>query len=127
MSEEKITPTADPILYYLRNADNVPVITVVLLEHPDGYGYARGVSICSAQDNFNYKRGRGIAKGRALKAVDTDTVPIFRNEIKRNYPDGWCIVLGLPVKFKSECPVNLTPHEQKLIKANKKAKGPDGS
>ncbi len=49
-------------------------ICCIVLSNGDEYvGYAR----CNLADNFNYKLGRRIALGRALKAASEDEVDII--------------------------------------------------
>lgn len=60
--------------YYVRagktdDTKGVPIATVCLTETEDGW--ARGVAICSPEDNASKRVGRAIAKGRALLAKET--------------------------------------------------------
>ena len=55
--------------YYLRCPDtNKPIVTVCLIETRHS-GWSRGVAICSEQDNPIKKKGKSIARGRAIKAI----------------------------------------------------------
>jgi len=77
--------------YYLRDRMGKPVITVCLLKE-NGVA-ARGIAVCSVDDNFCYKIGRAIARGRArsalLKNVETRVgydnyfMPILRQKAIR--------------------------------------------
>ncbi len=83
--------------YYLRDGLKRPVVTVCLLkltEHTRKNGtvvvsdsgdvIVRGVAICSRGDSLCRKRGRDIAKGRALKAfirMESGS-PVVRSEAK---------------------------------------------
>lgn len=58
--------------YYERDENNRPIVTVCLLQ-PDinnPNAFARGVAICNDCESPIKKRGRAIAKGRALKAIN---------------------------------------------------------
>lgn len=57
------------IIYYGRDHNKRPVVTVCLIENTDGY--SRGVAACSEQDNPCKRVGRKIAKERALYAART--------------------------------------------------------
>jgi hypothetical protein len=83
--------------YYLRDGLKRPVVTVCLLklaEHTRKNGtvvvsgsgdvIVRGVAICSDSDSLCRRRGRDIAKGRALKAfvrMESGS-PVVRSEAK---------------------------------------------
>lgn len=106
--------------YYLRDKENKPVITVCLLEHAKAT--ARGVSICSLRDFPDKKRGRAIARGRALRAFKRilPGEPVNRHE-------AWAVAITLNLdssrareglmladgKYKLN-PV-LTDYERKLL------------
>ena len=66
--------------YYFRDDLKNPVITVCLLK--DGEHVARGVAICSAKDPILKRKGRGIARGRALQALTKQQtlLPVSREE-----------------------------------------------
>lgn len=67
--------------YYLRDFNNVPVVTVCVVRK--GNEYARGVSICSSYDQVNKNVGRRISRDRALFAIHnraTDDNIINRSE-----------------------------------------------
>jgi hypothetical protein len=57
----------DFIYYYLRDKNDHPRVSVCLFKAPNNNIY-RGISLCSKLDVVNKKRGREIAKGRAIKA-----------------------------------------------------------
>jgi hypothetical protein len=58
------------LLYYVNGfSEDGSRACVVLLMNPAGGVEARGVSVCSPQDNFVKATGRLIARGRALRAV----------------------------------------------------------
>lgn len=58
------------ITYYLPRQPKQKKIAVVLII--DGDMISRGIAICSNKDQFNKKRGRMIALGRAVKAIITE-------------------------------------------------------
>lgn len=53
--------------YYLRNEDNTPYGCVAITRKANGK-VNRGVSLCSANDNWNRTRARNIAKARVIEA-----------------------------------------------------------
>ena len=58
----------DEYIYYVRDPENRPMITVCLLTDNDG-NHARGVAICSLKETGPDKSiGRMYARGRALRA-----------------------------------------------------------
>ena len=58
--------------------NKAPAITICYLKDDTTGKIARGISICSPLDPFNYIKGRGKAYGRALRAMKSqaDTEPI---------------------------------------------------
>lgn len=52
--------------YYFRDDNNNPLITVCLLKGKEGI--AKGIAVCSPDDNPEKVEGKSIAKKRALKA-----------------------------------------------------------
>ena len=59
----------DEYIYYVRDNDNRPMITVCLLKDDDGK-LARGVAICSLKETGPDKEiGRMYARGRAFRAI----------------------------------------------------------
>lgn len=79
------------IYYYVRNKERKPLVTVCLLFSPSEDKIYRGVAVCSPKDNPNKAIGRGIAKGRALRARKyhrvAPEIPMPRN----HRPDGYRI------------------------------------
>lgn len=78
--------------YYFRDDDNMPLVTVCIIKTEEGQ-IARGISICSPNDNFSKKDfeeqtgnivigGRTIAYNRANGAIMNgfDSCPIIRYE-----------------------------------------------
>ena len=58
----------DEYIYYVRDKENRPMVTVCLMHSDDGQ-YARGVAICSLKETGPDKAiGRMYARGRALRA-----------------------------------------------------------
>lgn len=57
----------DEYIYYVRDPDNRPMVTVCLMKNEQGK-YARGVAICSLKDSPCKEEGRMRARGRALRA-----------------------------------------------------------
>ena len=53
--------------YYGRDNQNSPLVTVCLYKKDDKV--TRGVAICSEKDLPNKKKGKSIAKDRAIKAM----------------------------------------------------------
>jgi len=59
------------IYYYERDENNHPVRTFCIIEA--GGKLAKGISICSAKDQPQKKKGRLIAKARALESMLTES------------------------------------------------------
>ena len=59
----------DEIYYYLKDNKNRPIVTVCLLS--SGQAYSRGIAVCSNMDQPCKRKGRQIAKGRAIQALKT--------------------------------------------------------
>ena len=98
--------------YYLRDKNNAPVITVCLLVVDGFREIARGVSICSKDDQPNKKIGRKIALARARKAMGIKS----NTSVIRKIPfiDGLSdITIGL--NFKSVYMPILTKFERRLV------------
>ena len=57
-------------IYYHRDSYHRPIVTVCLLK--ENGNIARGVSVCSPKDNPDKKRGRHIARGRAIMAMENE-------------------------------------------------------
>lgn len=108
------------LYYYLRDPKNRPVVTVCLLI--DGTQIARGVAICSNRDVPYKKRGRGIAKARALYALALRGSPdvgssipglrINRREAISRFNDIDDLAY---LRFKSWRNPPLEPFEQRLL------------
>ena len=73
--------------------------------------YARGVSFCNPVDQFIKKKGRAIALGRAVKAIETHLVHDFIQE--KNPAAVVTRVLGC--HFFSMWETTLTEYEQRLF------------
>ena len=59
--------------YYLRfGLQAIRAATICIIPYPSctQTGYVRGVSFCNPLDQFNKKKGRAIALGRAIKAIE---------------------------------------------------------
>lgn len=103
--------------YYLRNAENKPVVTVVLIK--TGNLVSRGISICSPLDNPRKVDGYNRAKGRAVKALyqGHDCEPVCRIEAERILWQVNSQSAGLNESFWHKCSLNptLLPYEQKIL------------
>ncbi|MCP5020059.1 MAG: hypothetical protein GY938_32950 [Ketobacter sp.] len=58
----------EELYYYIRDAEESPLITICLLISVDGF-VARGVAVCSPMDNPEKAIGRGWARDRAYDAM----------------------------------------------------------
>lgn len=109
------------IVYYYRDVDNKPIVTVCL-NVKDGEPYCRGVALCSNLDMPNKASGRNRAIGRAhsaRKRRETDvTSAIQRLRAKNILRKVWQIPSIF--YFKSEWDVRLTKFEKSLIKSRTK-------
>ncbi len=102
--------------YYYGRVNNKPIITVCLLSQ--GNTIARGVAICSKQDNPKKVTGKAIAHGRAIKALKkkTKTGIIRRPLIKKTAYMIEACTTGFPVlNCKSNIPRFLTSFEKKIL------------
>lgn len=90
-------------IYYERDDKKRPIITVCILEDPNGKHYYKGTAVCSPKDAPRKSFGRMLAYGRATKAfVNGDKTAMC--------PDGFA--------FKKCCVLKrdqLTHFERKLF------------
>ena len=121
---EKIIRT---YFYYLRNAQNAPVVTVCIGFDNDKKAY-RGVSVCSDKENPIKRKGKSIAKGRMLKAFNTgindlmvdrdestDVLFNVQENMDKAAEDIFFISRSINTfMYKSEVDPSLTKYEQKL-------------
>ena len=105
--------------YYIRDEENKPRVTVCLMKEEHimrkNTGTARGVSVCSYQDNPCKRVGRKIAKNRAEYALFTeeDSLPILTNHSG--------VAMNVPFVSKSEFMPFLSKMEDRIL--NPKRKG----
>lgn len=64
--------------YYDRDENYAPVRTTCLLVTENGE-MAKGIAVCSPNDQPRKKIGRSISYGRAAKALRTQTSKLFSN------------------------------------------------
>ncbi|KKK53260.1 hypothetical protein LCGC14_3096570 [marine sediment metagenome] len=95
------------IIYHSEHKGGHPTRTVCLLVDEQSGPIARGEAKRSLKDNFNRKRGKTIAVGRAKKALATGTTVFDEGALffKRTY-----------------FPITLTPYEHELVEGLKKAR-----
>jgi hypothetical protein len=109
--------------YYIRNAQNKPVITVCILEYSNVY--CRGVAICSTKEAANKKIGRTIAFGRAFNSlinscdidyINIDTPSVFNN-LKDLFSDDNQSIRDFidNVVYKSMYDIEFTELEKNLL------------
>jgi len=98
--------------YYFRNAQKAPLVTVCLMTGESEF--VRGIAVCSPLDIVSKAIGRGLARGKALRALGTrsNSSPIKRtivSEIREEvgFPKTW--------KYKSEYMPELSSFERKLV------------
>lgn len=122
------------LIYYCRNEDRRPVVTVVLLVDSVG-NVARGYAICSDMEtpvtnpNAMMRNGPGLARKRAMKAYR-----MMRNEFPIKRAESLSLLskaVGGSALFaiSNHCKGNfirygdgqryLTPFERKLLKSNR--------
>ena len=110
--------------YYFRDEENRPHITVCLIEHEGNY--ARGIAICSLNDNFSKKsyideKGKKVKGGRDI-AEDRAIIAIVNKKSKYQIDRAECFdvfdecIFDLNTEHKSEFLPELSPFEQRLIK-----------
>lgn len=87
--------------------------TVAFLVNPETGDWSRGVAVCSDRDNFDKKRGRDIAMGRAVKAM-TQEKSCAQNKMRESiFKDS---MLPAPVDNKCAFKTIPTDYEAKLIR-----------
>ena len=74
-----------PSFYYLRDIMNNPIVTVCLLRKtPSTRPCARGISICSEDDEFDMVEGMRIATSNAVRAYKGRIpIPVLRCKAKK--------------------------------------------
>jgi hypothetical protein len=84
----------NPIIYYIRDGKNRPIITVALARTLNkfdtngvnitsyGYRYYRGIALCSPDDNVDKEVGKALAIKRLRKAYHSEKVDM---PIKNDY------------------------------------------
>ena len=111
--------------YYHRDSGWNPVVTVCLLKD-DGGNIGKGVAVCSSLESPCKRRGRQIARGRAMQALTRkDTVlPIMRHDALwvLNDTDFYTPVNG---RHKAMFNPSLTDFEKKILNMNEKEKTPN--
>lgn len=113
----------DEYIYYMRDCNNRPMITVCLMQNEDGK-YARGISICSLKETGPDKKvGRMYARGRAIRAFKKGETgkfmqcsPVNREEAYRSLMKATRPILPME-NFQSKSVYNpeLNLLEQKFI------------
>lgn len=106
----------DFYIYYLRDTNRNPFGCVALRRDKDG-NWARGISICSSQDQFIKEKAKRLSKGRCIKALFSkqSTDPIQAND-----KDVMCLVGNWHNSPKSAYSVSLTEQELQITKSNDK-------
>lgn len=99
--------------YYDKNAE--PRVDVCLVFDTDTGSYARGISVCSYQDEYNEEEGKFIAKRNAERILKGRTVdPFNTKEVIKILVD--CQV---PWTEKAELNPDLAFFEEKMLFGNK--------
>jgi len=98
---------ADFKYYFYRDDTNAPRVTICVARGADGV-YARGVSICSADDVVSKEEGKKWARKRALRAHYSGRV---LDPINRTFP----FQVEHPFRNKSEFGAVLTEYERQLF------------
>ncbi|MCP5018659.1 MAG: hypothetical protein GY938_25780 [Ketobacter sp.] len=100
------------LYYYIRDADNFPLITVCLLISADGF-VARGIAICSPIENPEKSIGRGWARDRAYDAMyeEADDEPIKTQIAKYIF---YVCDVSVP-KFKQQFNPELSNFEKNVL------------
>ena len=104
--------------YYIRDSLKRPVVTVCLLQ--DNGNIAKGVSICSLMDQPVKKEGRRWARGRALRALGTQSTS---GEVARLEAAAAMFDIAEPffdIMFKSEFNPELSERENRILYPSKK-------
>ena len=107
----------DFYFYYLRRDDNTPMGCVALRQDNSG-NWARGISLCSTQDQFSKDKAKKLAKSRCIKGLMTHqcTEPIKARDKGVTSDDvGWWDTC-----CKSDYGTSLTNKEQEIVRGNDK-------
>jgi len=105
------------IVYYKNHfLDERSKACIVLIFNKKKNVIARGVSICSEKDNFNKLKGRLMARGRALHAIEmrkSNNEIVIRDSIAENM--ALKTLYGEGIRFKSEFHPTLTMDESAIV------------
>jgi len=104
--------------YYLRNVKNVPYVTVCLVMDEEN-NVGRGIAICSNKDIVCKKRGRSIAKIRAIHAmkIKKNALPIARKDADAIIAEAEIYTNQIfPVFNKATYNYNIQPYEKRILK-----------
>jgi len=77
------------IFYYVREPGTNQPIGCVCLVRDESATYGRGVSICSADDQFSKKTGRELAQRRAIHAVRGKRTSLPMRWLRKPYSATW--------------------------------------
>lgn len=115
--------------YYLRDPKNRPVVTVCLMQAANAHyqepWLARGIAICSPNDNPCKKTGRALARKRALAALHrganhfaSSTCPAsyLGEMVHRKEAKAVRMSVRKPFFYKSIFNPDLTRREQRLLR-----------
>jgi len=104
--------------YYGRDAGWNPVVTICLLKNEAGH-VAKGMAICSNLETPCKRKGRDIARGRALQALvrEDNGLPVERFEACMTISETDCHELP---SFKSSFNPRLDAYEKGLVRMNQK-------
>lgn len=105
--------------YYLKYGENrcgtASEGTATICVIPAGSYFVRGVAFCNPIDQFSRKKGRAIALGRAVKAIEKSC---FSDPIPNRKP-AWMLERMLGWTYFSCWDITLTSYEKKLFKERK--------
>ena len=107
----------DFYIYYLRRDDNTPIGCVALRQDSVG-NWARGISLCSTQDQFSKDKAKKLAKRRCIDALftqqSTEPIKASDKEVIRYDAGSWY------TSCKSDYGSHLTTKEQEIVRGNDK-------
>lgn len=105
--------------YHTHDGARRPVVSVCLVEDDDGV-FSRGIAVCSPLDfgNLTKKKGKLIARNRALKAANTreSYAPIARPHVVKQIRDaGGLVIYFSNGRCKAAYNVQLTLSEDLMV------------
>lgn len=97
--------------YYIRDSKKRPIVTVCLIK--DGDDISRGIAICSRRDSPRKTAGRGIARARAVYALESRSSCLLMKRLTVGVVHFACRCFADP--YKSTLNPVLTQYEKRIF------------